>query len=676
MKLRPGNPDAGGAFLGALRLIFISAASLASFIGLLALAGWYTHKTSLIRFWPGMAPMPYNAALGFFICGAALVPLAFREIRPALMGCAYVLALGGLTLIEYAFGVHFGIDQIFMTAYVGAPGARPGQLPLNAAVCWLLMGVSLFLMTRAGESRRRGLLLWVLGLTIILISAISFLGYLSGTPIAYSWGAFPAMPFHGALAWMMLGVCVAVYSLYISGAKEYPKREMSRAAFAIAMVLLSVTGYITYRNMDATSSNADWVAHTYEAKENIRGILLELKSAGIAHRNYILTGDRRQLEFYRLSAAGVSAKTDVLKKRMEHSTAQQARLGTLEGLTARKFRLLNAAAGLYAGGRRAEASAALTGEDRQVLAEIEELIKIMDREEDRVFADSRNKFGASIKGSKFMLLVGGVLGAALLTLVFYFLGREARARELSETELLRTSGEALSASKAKSDFIAGMSHELRTPLNSILGFGQVLEAGYYGPLNEKQREYVGDINEAGRHLLDLINDILDIAKIESGKMELRLEKLDVRELLERAAFMFRAKAAERGIKLDLAIAGDFPRELSADERKLKQVLFNLLSNAFKFTPAGGSVTLEAVTGAEGEAEISVTDTGPGIGAGEQGMLFAPFVQLSGAKAGAGLGLFLCREMVSLWGGRIGVVSPAGGGAGGCKFYFTLQRRRI
>ena len=669
----PGNSKIVGSLLRVHRIIFMSAGGAVSAFGLLVLAGWHTHNPSLIRVWPGMAPMPYNAALGFFLCGGGLVALAFGKKRMALAGGAYAAAVGTLAFIESAFRADFGLDQIFMAAYGGEPAANPGHMPMNTAVCWVLVGISLFLMTRGGESRRRGLALWLSGLTIILISSISFLGYISGMHLVHSWGAFPSMPSHGAAAWLLLGIGVAAYALYISGAKGHPGREMSRAAFGIAMALLAAAGYVASRNIAATTSFADLVAQTYGAKADISGIFLELKDADVAHRDYILTGERRQLELYELASAGVLARIAVLRRGMADSPAQQGRLGALEELAGRKFRLLGASARLYGKGRKAEALAVLRREDGTVSEEIKAMIAALEEEEGRRLADRRSRFAESLKGAKFSLLVGGALGAALLLLVFYFPGREARAREFTEAELLRASEEAFSASRAKSDFIASMSHELRTPLNSILGFAQVLEAGYYGPMNQKQMEYAGDINAAGRHLLDLINDILDIARIESGKMELRLEKMNVRDLLERAALMFRAKAEERAVKLELKVSRDFPGELGADERKLKQVLFNLLSNAFKFTPAGGCVTLEAGTDARGELEISVTDTGPGIGAAEQGALFAPFVQLPGAKTGAGLGLFLCKGMVNLWGGRIGVVSPPGAGMGGSRFYFTLGK---
>lgn len=451
------------------------------------------------------------------------------------------------------------------------------------------------------------------------------------------------------------------------------RRDIPRTVFALALALLGAAGAVAYHSLATAAASADWVAHTYESKGQISGLMLDLRSAGRAQRNYLLTGERAQLEIYRQYEAGFPAGLDVLRALTADNPYQQARLAELGELAAGKFGLLGKTAALYGKGKKAEALAALEAGDRTVLPAMERTIAALNGEEDRLLALRRADLEDSLKGARFLVLTGGALGAGLLLLAFYFLAAEIKARELAEAALGAAREEAVAASKAKSAFIASMSHELRTPLNSVLGFGQILEAGYHGPLNAKQLEYVADINDAGRHLLALINDILDLAKIESGKMELAPENINVRELLERAELMFRARAAERGVKLGLKVAAGFPAELDADERKLKQVLFNLLSNAFKFTPAGGSVTLEAGPGEAGELEISVTDTGPGISPEGQAKLFAPFVQLDSAEKGTGLGLFLSRQMVALWGGRIGVVSPAPGAAGGCRFYFTLGK---
>jgi signal transduction histidine kinase len=234
-----------------------------------------------------------------------------------------------------------------------------------------------------------------------------------------------------------------------------------------------------------------------------------------------------------------------------------------------------------------------------------------------------------------------------------------------------------SASKAKSDFLAGMSHELRTPLNAVIGFSQVLQDQNFGPLNEKQNEYVLYILESGNHLLGLINDILDISKVEAGKMELLLSSVVVGDILTGSLVMIKEKALMQGVTLKT----DIPEELShfvmlADERKLKQILFNLLSNASKFTPDGSEITLSAKRMAEGKGEViqvSVKDEGLGITPENQGKVFEDFFQVSsslkGKPSGTGLGLPLARSFVQLHGGRMWVESEGVGK--GCQFFFTL-----
>src|SRR6202040_2136964 len=165
------------------------------------------------------------------------------------------------------------------------------------------------------------------------------------------------------------------------------------------------------------------------------------------------------------------------------------------------------------------------------------------------------------------------------------------------------------ASQHKSEFLANMSHELRTPLNAIIGFSEVLAQGMFGDINEKQTEYLRDILESGRHLLSLINDILDLSKIEAGRMELEVSDFDLPQAIQNALTLVRERALRRGIALHHAI-DDRVADVRADERKVKQVLLNLLSNAIKFTPEGGRIEVRAAP-AEGLVEVSVTDTGVG-----------------------------------------------------------------
>jgi nitrogen-specific signal transduction histidine kinase len=223
-------------------------------------------------------------------------------------------------------------------------------------------------------------------------------------------------------------------------------------------------------------------------------------------------------------------------------------------------------------------------------------------------------------------------------------------RELAERtrDAKKAQFEAESATMAKSDFLANMSHELRTPLNSIIGFSEVLEDQLLGTLNESQRENVMYILKAGRHLLSLINDILDLSKVESGKMELDVENVPLREVLEASLVMQREKALRHGIKLDLQIEPDHSIMIEADERKLKQILFNLLSNAVKFTPDGGQVQVlsKEINGAQ-DIEISIRDTGIGIKQEDLPRLFKEFSQLSSPyDKQFEIGRASCRERVS------------------------------
>ena len=207
-----------------------------------------------------------------------------------------------------------------------------------------------------------------------------------------------------------------------------------------------------------------------------------------------------------------------------------------------------------------------------------------------------------------------------------------------------------------------MSHELRTPLNAIIGFSEVLRERMFGELNERQAEYLEDIHVSGLHLLTLIDDILDLAKVESGRMELELGDVDVGECLETGFMMVRGRAKRRGVRLEMDVEPGLD-QVPADGRKLKQVVFNLLANAVRFTPEGGLVEVSARQAA-GELRIAVRDTGPGVALEDQERIFETFEQVGngGGREGSGLGLALSRALAELHGGRLWVESRPGQGS--------------
>lgn len=227
------------------------------------------------------------------------------------------------------------------------------------------------------------------------------------------------------------------------------------------------------------------------------------------------------------------------------------------------------------------------------------------------------------------------------------------------------------ANRAKSEFLATMSHELRTPLNSILGFSELMENGLAGELNEKQRRYFKNIISSGHHLLSLINDILDISKVEAGRLKWDIKRFNLVELLENNLLMIKGKAGERDIKVVKEIDEEGLQDVEGDELKIKQTVYNLLSNAVKFTPEGGQVGLKARR--EGDyAYIEVWDTGIGIPEDKQEIIFEPFIQLDSSLGrkyeGTGLGLNLVKQFIQLGGGEIDVESRVGEGS---KFILKL-----
>ena len=252
------------------------------------------------------------------------------------------------------------------------------------------------------------------------------------------------------------------------------------------------------------------------------------------------------------------------------------------------------------------------------------------------------------------------------------------AKELAEHERER----AERANHAKSEFIAGVSHELRTPLNAIIGFSKLLLNPRVGPLNEDQTAYTQDVVQSAEHLLQLINDILDLSKIESGKMALELEDFSLAEVLEQSLVVVRsaAEAHDLGLSVELSPEIQALSPISGDVRKVKQVMYNLLSNAVKFTPDGGSVRISAACDAASDglnqAIIRVSDTGIGIAPDHQKRIFSAFEQVDSSytrqQQGTGLGLALTRSIVELHGGKLWLESEEGRGS---TFSFSLPLQR-
>jgi two-component system cell cycle sensor histidine kinase PleC len=243
--------------------------------------------------------------------------------------------------------------------------------------------------------------------------------------------------------------------------------------------------------------------------------------------------------------------------------------------------------------------------------------------------------------------------------------RDVSAQIAAENELMRRKEEAELANRAKTEFLANISHELRTPLNAIIGFSDLMQREMLGPLgNEQYASYISDIHQSGSHLHDVINDILDLSKIEAGQMELHETQVDVKRAIERCIRVVATRADDSGLTLNTDLPDTLPF-ITADERKLKQILINLISNAVKFTEAGGSITIEARSGSDEGVIIRVIDTGIGIAKDDIPKVLRAFEQvdssLSRTHEGTGLGLPLTKSLVELHDGTLELDSEIGVG---------------
>jgi len=505
-------------------------------------------------------------------------------------------------------------------------------------------------------------------------------------------------------------------------------RAKGLTVLAIPLVALLVFALLLAWFVRQNREAQGWVEYTLRARTEIRAVHRTILDAESGVRDYLLAHEESWLEPYRVAEVSLSGRLDRLGLTVADNAAQTARLARVRDLAAQRLELLRALLPLAAESTQ-DRRLPLLREGKSAMDALRSELEAMEGEETRLLAAHvagrerwERRLAGTVMGGALAGLLGGLLASVLFTSsVVRRVGmlqanaeRLARRAELlpppegqdeigrpgqeldraaqlvsdhasalrgaqddlltANRDLKRASEQALRANRLKSEFLANMSHELRTPLNSIIGFAELMRDGRVGPIAAQHKEYLGDILTSGRHLLELINDVLDLAKVEAGRLEFHPQAVAIPKLVAEVKGIVRALAARKRVVVEEELDPEV-EQVVLDPGKLKQVLYNYLSNAVKFTEEGGRVVIRVKSEGEGAFAIEVEDSGIGIEAEEQGLLFSDFYQLDAGpgkrQAGTGLGLALTKKIVEAQGGRVGVRSQLGQGS--C-FSAVLPRR--
>jgi signal transduction histidine kinase len=461
-----------------------------------------------------------------------------------------------------------------------------------------------------------------------------------------------------------------------------------RLGFSVGIALYVLVWGFAAWSLVLWGRDINSVVGANQALTEIERLLSSVENAEAGQRGYLLTGKPGYLADYQGGVRDTKQILSDLRSNQDIFPSMEAHLDLIESLVRVKFSEMAETvelrrAGDFEGARKR----VLTGRGRVAMDKIRSAIGETRRDSYQIVETRSRQQKDRARETQWRFVCGAILSLILARLVWSRLYHAVQSREVTQTALENSAkelrektallesqnAEILRATQLKSEFLANMSHELRTPLNSITGFSEVLIDGVAGPVNEDQREYLGEILEGSRHLLHLINDVLDLAKVESGKMTFRPEVVDLEESIQKTVQMLELMSRQKQIEIRREIDAD-GRYVFLDEARFRQVLFNFLSNALKFTPSKGRITVRALAEADRWFRLEVQDTGIGISQKDQALLFQEFHQLDAGVAkqfqGAGLGLALTKRIVEAQGGRVGVTSEVGLGS---TFFALLPR---
>lgn len=637
-------------------LAAVSGASVA-ILGGLVVAGWLTVALALIQVLPGFPPMQYNTALGFMICGAALLAAALelRRATALLGGLATVIGLA--TLFQYVFHRDLGIDELLVETYLFTGIAHPGRMAPNSALALGLIGTALLGLAGRNASRLGHFWPALLGSIVVALGTAGLVGYAAGIPGAYGWADFKPMSVHTALGFTVLGG--GIIGLAWNAARDDTSDALPWLPELATVAVITVTICLWYGLGAGRRAPAGGAVQSTLSEARPATTLPDLTLVAGLLSALLLGWSVRAGQTARRHARSLAATNEALNEEMQTRVRMEAAAHQLAAIvessddailaTTLDGRIMtwNPGAERLYGYTRSEVAGKHVSllhvrkhRDAELFQRIGTGARVSRLEVVNLTKDGR-RIDVSLTVSPILDPAGRIISASTI------------ARDITERKVL---------DRMKDDFVGTVSHELRTPLTAIKGFIELVADGDAGPVNDTQREFLLVAARNSDKLGVLINDLIDMNLIESQKLEVRLQPLDLRTVLSDVAATFRTMAQTKGLTFREAVA-DLPKVMG-DSARLVQVFSNLMSNAIKYTPRG-EVGIEAK--ASGSAvEVTIHDTGIGLSREEHAQLFTRFFRgqssVVAEAGGTGLGLVIVKAIVERHNGVINVESRPGEGS--------------
>ena len=455
--------------------------------------------------------------------------------------------------------------------------------------------------------------------------------------------------------------------------------------------IVALLGIVTALSVRRERIETQWVMHTQEVRTALTTAFAGVRDAEAGVRGYLLTGDSATLLAYHTQLPNALAAVGTLRTLTADNALQAERVALLDSLVTAKSAEMTGIVGLARAGRADSAIAMVRANQQQRLVNrIRTLLATMDADEAALLEHRLQNVERQRRLVIFIVVVGTIIAAALALLALQLLSRGARQLEMQGMQLAKSRDELLAstealkartlaaeeANRAKAQFLTTMSHELRTPLNAIDGYAELLEMGLRGPVTEAQVQDLSRIRRSQRHLLALVNDVLNFARLEAGRVEWQITDVSVDDTLQVVESLIRPQLAAKRISYTREECDD-GLSVRADAEKLRQILINLLGNAWKFTDAGGAVSISCRAD-DSDVHIRVRDTGRGIPADKLPTIFDPFVQVDrhlggDSQQGVGLGLAISRDLARGMNGNLDVTSTVGVGS---EFVLSVPRARV